>query len=180
MPDDTALSSNTAPAFANTSETRSLDESVGDAVTAEDAVVDLGAPLAATDADDDDTLTYSLEGADSASFAIDAATGQLRSRAGVRYDHEAQSSYALTVTADDGNDGTASVDVTVEVTDVDDAAARPGGAFGRAGAGEHDRADGGVDGAVEHRSPGAFELRRTVPARHERGTGPTVRRAMRG
>ena len=118
VPDDTAP--NTAPAFANTSETRSLDESVGDAVTAEDAVVDLGAPLAATDADDDDTLTYSLEGADSASFAIDAATGQLRSRAGVRYDHEAQSSYALTVTADDGNDGTASVDVTVEVTDVDE------------------------------------------------------------
>ena len=117
VPDDTAP--NTAPAFANTSETRSLDESVGDAVTAEDAVVDLGAPLAATDADDD-TLTYSLEGADSASFAIDAATGQLRSRAGVRYDHEAQSSYALTVTADDGNDGTASVDVTVEVTDVDE------------------------------------------------------------
>ena len=117
VPDDTAP--NTAPAFANTSETRSLDESVGDAVTAEDAVVDLGAPLAATDADDD-ILTYSLEGADSASFAIDAATGQLRSRAGVRYDHEAQSSYALTVTADDGNDGTASVDVTVEVTDVDE------------------------------------------------------------
>ena len=110
---------NTVPAFANTSETRSLDESVGDAVTAEDAVVDLGAPLAATDADDG-ILTYSLEGADSASFAIDAATGQLRSRAGVRYDHEAQSSYALTVTADDGNDGTASVDVTVEVTDVDE------------------------------------------------------------
>ena len=38
----------------------------------------------------------------------------------MRYDHEAQSSYALTVTADDGNDGTASVDVTVEVTDVDE------------------------------------------------------------
>ncbi|MXV87636.1 MAG: S8 family serine peptidase [Acidimicrobiales bacterium] len=86
----------------------------------------VGAPLAATDADGD-TLTYSLGGADSASFALDASTGQL-STAEV-FDAEAKGSYEVVVTATDGKtvDGTmsdasadASVAVTVTVTDVNE------------------------------------------------------------
>ena len=42
--------------------------------------MDIGAPVKATDADDD-MLTYTLGGADMASFDIDSATGQLMTMA---------------------------------------------------------------------------------------------------
>ena len=51
---------------------------------------DIGAPVAATDPDSGDTLTYTLGGADAASFAIDEDTGQLKTKAGLTYDHEDQ------------------------------------------------------------------------------------------
>ena len=40
----------------------------------------VGTPVAATDADTGDTLTYSLEGRDAALFDIDTANGQLRTK----------------------------------------------------------------------------------------------------
>ena len=86
------------------------------------AGTDIGTPVAATDGDDD-TLTYGLEGTDAASFEIDAASGQLRTKAAL--DHEAKASHEVTVTADDGYGGTASVDVTVRVTDEDEPPAAP-------------------------------------------------------
>ena len=90
------------------------------------AGTDVGAPVAATDGDGD-TLTYGLEGADAASFAIDAASGQLRTKAGVDYDFEAaKNRYSVTVTAADDYGGTASIDVTVRVTDADEPPGRPG------------------------------------------------------
>ena len=36
------------------------------------------------------------------------------------YDHEIKSSYSVTVKADDNNGGTATIDVTITVADVDD------------------------------------------------------------
>ena len=77
----------------------------------------IGAPVAATDADDD-TLTYGLSGQDAGSFDIDTATGQLMTKADL--DYETKSSYMVTVTANDGED-TASINVTITVTDVNDA-----------------------------------------------------------
>ena len=59
----------------------------------------VGAAVAATDPDGD-TLTYTLEGADAATFRIGAGTGQLRTHAAL--DHETNASYTLTVKADDG------------------------------------------------------------------------------
>ncbi len=107
---------NNAPAFPDT-ETgmRSVDEGTG-------AGVDIGDPVAATDADDD-TLTYELsdtvaDSGDAATFSIDAATGQL-STADVVPDVATKETYAVTVTADDGTD-TVSVDVTITVTAVVD------------------------------------------------------------
>ena len=41
------------------------------------------------------------------------------------YDHEARSSYSVTVKADDGNAGTATVAVTITVTDVAEPPAAP-------------------------------------------------------
>ena len=51
---------------------------------------DVGAAVAATDENTDDRLTYSLGGTDAASFEIDSASGQILTKAGETYDHEAQ------------------------------------------------------------------------------------------
>ncbi len=79
---------------------------------------DIGTAVAATDADDD-TLTYSLEGTDAASFRIDTSTGQLRTRAAL--DYETKTSYSVTVSVSDGNGSSDSIDVTINVTNVNEA-----------------------------------------------------------
>ena len=43
----------------------------------------IGEPVAATDADQDDTVTYSLEGRDAPSFDINETNGQLRTKSGI-------------------------------------------------------------------------------------------------
>ncbi len=79
----------------------------------------VGAPLSATD-QDGDTLTYTLPGDDAASFDIEASTGQLMAREGVVYDYETRSTYSVTVQVSDGNGGSSSIAVTVNLTDVDE------------------------------------------------------------
>ena len=88
------------------------------------ANTNVGAAIpAATDADAD-TLTYTLEGTDASSFTFDAAARQIKTKASVTYDHEAKSSYSVTVKV---SDGTASdtVTVTINVTDVAEPPAKP-------------------------------------------------------
>ncbi len=77
----------------------------------------LGEPFTATDPEGD-ALTYSLEGADAASFRINATTGQLYTVDGVDYDYEAQPSYSVIVRADDGNGGSDVIAVDITLTDV--------------------------------------------------------------
>ena len=104
---------NEAPVFTEgENATRGLPENSG-------ANVNVGAPVAATDAESD-TLTYALSGTDAASFDINAATGQLLTRANVAYDFEMKSTYSvtMTVTATGGSD---SITVTINLTDVNDA-----------------------------------------------------------
>ena len=87
----------------------------------------VGAVVEATDADND-TLSYTLGGGDVASFDIVGSSGQIRTKSGVSYDHEAKASYTVTVTASDSSNATAVADVTISVTDVaepPDAPARP-------------------------------------------------------
>ncbi|MCY3602066.1 MAG: cadherin domain-containing protein [Chloroflexi bacterium] len=63
-----------------------------------------------------DTLAYAISGGNEAgAFAIDGATGDITVAAAL--DHEATSSYTLTVTARDAPGGSASVDVTITVTE---------------------------------------------------------------
>ncbi len=90
----------------------------------------IGAPVAATDTDTGDTLTYSLGGTDAASFAIVAASGQLQTRAAL--DYETKTSHSVTVSVSDGNGGSDSIDVTINVTDVveDDTVQPPAGGGG--------------------------------------------------
>ena len=101
---------NAAPEFAAATDTREVAENTA-------AGESIGAPVAATDADDDD-LTYELGGTDAASFAIDDETGQLMTLAAL--DFETTTSYEVTVTADDGNGGSDTVAVTITVTDVNE------------------------------------------------------------
>ena len=66
------------------------------------------------------TLTYTLGGTDAASFEIDSSTGQIKTRSGVTYDHEAKSTYTVTVTASDANCGADDATVTINVNDVNE------------------------------------------------------------
>ena len=102
----TNTAGNSAPTFANPTETRSVAENSA-------AGTNVGAPVTATDSDSGDTLTYTLEGTNSASFEIVSTSGQIRTRSGVTY---TQSTYAVIVKADDGNGGSATVAVTITVT----------------------------------------------------------------
>ena len=74
-----------------------------------------GAPVSATDADGD-TLTYSLGGTDAASFSIYSITGYLRTKA--QLDYETKNQYTVTVFVSDGNGGSDSITVTINVTDI--------------------------------------------------------------
>ena len=78
----------------------------------------IGTPIAATDADTD-PLTYSTAGVDAAAFAIDAGTGQLRTRGAL--DHETQTIYRFTLAATDPAGLSDEIDVTVNVTNLDEA-----------------------------------------------------------
>ncbi|MYI93316.1 T9SS type A sorting domain-containing protein [Candidatus Poribacteria bacterium] len=80
--------------------------------------VNIGTPVSAVDPDGD-TLTYSLGGTDESTFSIVQKTGQLWPWQS--FDYETKSSYSVTITANDGNGGTASIDVTVNITNVNEA-----------------------------------------------------------
>ena len=106
----TNTAGNSAPTFANPTETRSVAEN-------SPANTDVGAPVTATDGNNDQ-LTYTLEGGmDASSFSIVSTSGQIRTRSGVTYDYETKSSYTVIVKADDGNGGTDTVTVTITLTD---------------------------------------------------------------
>ena len=101
------------PEFDSATATREVPENT-------EAGGNIGAPVTANDPDTGDTLTYTLEGADADSFDIDSASGQIQTKIGVTYDHETKSSYSVTVKADDNNGGTAAIDVTITVADVNE------------------------------------------------------------
>ena len=90
------------------------------------AGTNVGAPLLATDPEDD-ALAYTLGGTHAALFTVDASSGQLEVGSGTDLDFEgAVMSYAVSVEVSDGKDGAgkadtavdATVAVTVNVTDV--------------------------------------------------------------
>ena len=76
----------------------------------------VGPPVVASDPDAD-PVTYSLRGADAASFRIDAATGQIYTVEGVEYDYETKPTYSVTARADDGYGPSATAQVVISLTD---------------------------------------------------------------
>ena len=110
---------NSAPTFTEgTSTTRSVAENTASGQN-------IGAPVTATDADTSDTLTYTWGGKteDALSFSVNSSTGQLRTSAPLNY--ETKTSYAITVSVSDGNGGADSINVTINVTDVDEPNSAP-------------------------------------------------------
>ena len=87
------------------------------------AAASVGDPVAATDPDGD-PLTYSISGSDA--FDIDPATGQISVAEGAELDYEATPSYTVTVSVTDGSAIDDTVEVTINVIDVDEPPAKPG------------------------------------------------------
>ncbi len=108
---------NNAPTFTEgTNTTRSVAENTASGQN-------IGAAVTATDADTSDTLTYTWGGTDASSFSVNNSTGQLRTSAAL--DYETQASYAVTVSVSDGNGGADSINVTINVTNVDEPNSAP-------------------------------------------------------
>ncbi len=113
----------TSPAFASATAARELAESAA-------AGEYVGDPVTATDADGDMPV-YALSGADAAFFDIDSATGQIMVGSGTTLNFEDKDTYVVTVEARDNRDGDgntvtgeaadATIDVIIEVVDVDEA-----------------------------------------------------------
>ena len=106
------------------SDTRSVSENSG-------ADTDIGVPVVATDPNLLDNLTYMLGGRDAALFKIltvdDDDTddtdkrGQIQVKAGTKLNYETKNTYMVTVTATDPNGLSDSIDVTITVTDLNEA-----------------------------------------------------------
>ena len=108
---------NSAPVFADTTADRTIAENTAGGQ-------DIGGTLTATDSDGD-TITYTLEGTDAASFNLITAIGAAQIRTKVTYNHEIKSTYTVVVKADDSNGGTATITVTITITDVNEPPGRP-------------------------------------------------------
>ena len=101
---------NSAPVFADDSRTLSVAENTA-------AGQDVGAVVTATDGDGD-TLTYTLEGTDAASFDIVRTSGQIQTKAAL--DYETKTSYSVRVKASDVDGASDTIAVTINVTNADD------------------------------------------------------------
>ena len=116
----TAPATNTDASFADLDATRSVPENTA-------AGQPIGAPVAAVDPDDEDTLTYSLGGTDAASFDIDTSNGQLKTKDALDFD-DGQTTYSVDVSVTDSKDDydtadtlvDATIAVTINVTDVNE------------------------------------------------------------
>ena len=87
----------------------------------------VGTQVMATDPNPSDLLTYTLSGPDMALFKItndtdaDDRGGQISLETGTELDYEGRTTYMVTVTAADPDGEMASVDVTIKVTDENEA-----------------------------------------------------------
>ncbi len=113
--DGATITLNSAPAFDADTAERSVEENA-------EAGGAVGDPVAATDPNAGQTLTYTLGGDDAGSFTIDG-TGQIMVGEGTTLDYETKSSYTVMVTATDPAGESDSVTVTISVTDMNEAPA---------------------------------------------------------
>ncbi len=103
---DTRPEGNTQPEFAESTDTRTITSGTT-------AGRGIGARVRASD-DNGDVLTYMLRGRDANKFAIDTATGQLRTKDAL--DYREQNTYTLSVSVHDGFDATYRPSVSIDDT----------------------------------------------------------------
>ena len=91
-----------------------------DANNADNPADNVGKVVMAEDPDpNQDPLIYTLSGPDAGSFRV-RDNGQIEVGAGTTLDYETRTSYMVTLTAEDSFGGTASIMVTIMVTDLDE------------------------------------------------------------
>ena len=108
----TAPVDNNPPVFGETNPSRSVAEDAG-------ARAPVGAPVRATDTDAGDSVRYELMSG-TALFTVDPSSGQIRVRSAASLDHETAPTHTVTVRALDNSNASATVDVAIEVTDVNE------------------------------------------------------------
>ena len=115
---------NLAPKFTD-EDTDTAGIQIDDREVAENSAEDVtvGAPVAATDTDDeeDPEATLYLLSGDSAPFKIASDTGQISVGANAKLNKEVKDTYVVTVTARDPEGLSSSVQVNIKVTNVDEA-----------------------------------------------------------
>ena len=115
---------NKAPAFAADQDPDTDgDQAEAERTVAEDAAAGDpvgGGAVTATDPNADDIVSYTLGGSDASSFDIGLISGQITVGAGTKLDYETKTSYMVKVIAMDSFGATASVDVTITVTAVNE------------------------------------------------------------
>ena len=152
-----ALNPNRAPAFPAS---EAGERTVAENTAAGEAI---GAAVAATDAESD-SLTYAIDGTDKDDFEIEASSGQLKTKAAL--DFETKASYAVTVSVHDGKDAgfapdpsvDATIDVTITVTDVNEAPAFPSSETGEREVAENVDADVAIGQPVAASDPDSDTL----------------------
>ncbi len=104
---------NEAPVFQSSTARRYVpeDAAAGDPV---------GLAVTATDPDSGDTVRYELDPPESDLFTIDGANGQILVKEARLLDHETAPSHTVTVKALDSSNASDTVQVTIEVTDVNE------------------------------------------------------------
>ncbi len=102
---------NARPSFDEPTPTRSVPENAG-------ARAAVGGPVTATDTDSGDVLAYELSGSDL--FTIDRNSGQIRVVGDDSLNHETAPSHDVTITASDSSNASGTIQVTIEVTDVNE------------------------------------------------------------
>ena len=115
---------NKAPAFAADQDPDTEgDQAEAKRTVAEDAAAAAsvgGGVITATDPNANDLVSYTLGGPDASSFDIGLTSGQITVGAGTKLDYEKKTSHMVTVIATDSFGATASIDVTITVTDVNE------------------------------------------------------------
>ena len=150
---------NRAPVFKDQdSDTPGRQNQTATREVAENTKGDVGSAVIAEDPDPNtDPLTYELSGADAALFSVDDGDatmedvdegGQITVKSGTKLDFETRTTYMVTITATDSFGESASIDVTITVTDVDEAPKISEGGLAITGPAGVDYAENGM-GAVE-------------------------------
>ena len=127
-------------------ENTASDEIIGDPVVAMDFIT------ANDGTTTTETLTYSLGGADAASFDIVRSSGQLKTKA--ELDKETKDTYTVTVTATDPSGEIATAMVTIKVTDQDEAPMIMLGGLAISGMARVDYAENGTNPVATYTASG--------------------------